>query len=305
MPLFIDATGIEVDGHLFQWVRRNYEGRCGYWLHASFLGGLWTAGQLCPGGGRVTLNWRTLLERTAQALPEEAPVWLRADNAYYKGERVRRCAESGWDYSISVTHDQWLKPVVDQIEGLADEAWTDIGMEEEAIFATHRPSRWPAEQHYVVVRRRTENAQRLRVPRHTLLRLDPRGGAGRHGGASAASRGLEIPECGSEQAACHPETSGMASRKALRGAEHRVAPGPERPRMNIQQEVPTFRIVTAAHHGDPSVAESCDPSPPELKESSTFNTSDDSVTSVSVFVCTVIVFSVSSASKCRNPDVST
>ena len=112
MPLFIDATRIEVDGHLFQWVRRNYEGRCGYWLHASFLGGLWTAGQLCPGGGRVTLNWRTLLERTAQALPEEAPVWLRADNAYYKGERVRRCAERGWDYSISVTHDQWLTRIV-------------------------------------------------------------------------------------------------------------------------------------------------------------------------------------------------
>ena len=30
-------------------------------------------------------------------------------------------------------------------------------MEEEAIFATHRPAGWDAEQHYVVVRRRTEN----------------------------------------------------------------------------------------------------------------------------------------------------
>ena len=165
VPLFIDATGIEVDGHLFQWARPNHEGRCGYWLHASFLGGLWTAGQLCPGGGRVTLNWRTLLERTAEVLPEGAPVWLRADNAYYKGELVRLCAGRGWDYS----HDQWRKPVLDQIEGLGDEAWTDIGMEEEAIFATHRPSRWPGEQHYVVVRRRTENGQRLLVPRHTVL----------------------------------------------------------------------------------------------------------------------------------------
>ncbi len=56
VPLFIDATGIEVDGALFERARRSYAGRRGYWLHATFLGGLWSAGQLCPGGGRVTLN---------------------------------------------------------------------------------------------------------------------------------------------------------------------------------------------------------------------------------------------------------
>ena len=39
-----------------------------------------------PGGGRVTLNWRRLLEWTAGALSAGTPVWLRADNAYYKGE---------------------------------------------------------------------------------------------------------------------------------------------------------------------------------------------------------------------------
>lgn len=67
MPLFIDATGIEVDGQLFQWARRDYHGHRGYWLHATFLGGLWSAGQLQPGGGRVTLNWRKLLDWTARA----------------------------------------------------------------------------------------------------------------------------------------------------------------------------------------------------------------------------------------------
>ena len=69
VPVFIDATGIEVDGELFEWARKDYEGRRGYWLHAVFLGGLWAAGQLCPGGGRVTLNWRTLRDWTARMLP--------------------------------------------------------------------------------------------------------------------------------------------------------------------------------------------------------------------------------------------
>jgi len=95
-------------------------------------------------------------------------VWLRADNAYYKGELVRECAKRGWDYSISLTRDGWRKPVLEQLEGLPDSAWTDIGMEEEAIFATHRPSGWDREQHYVVVRRRSRGGQLLLVPHHTV-----------------------------------------------------------------------------------------------------------------------------------------
>ena len=69
VPLFIDGTGIELDGHLFERARRNYDGNRGYWLHATFVGGLWTAGQLQPGGGGVTLNWRKLLEWSAGTVP--------------------------------------------------------------------------------------------------------------------------------------------------------------------------------------------------------------------------------------------
>ena len=117
----------------------------------------------------MTLNWRALLEWTAGMVPDGTPVWLRADNAYYKGELVRLCAERGWDYSVSVTNDLWRGPVLDQVEGVADDAWTDIGMEEEAVLATHRPRGWHAEQRHVVVRRRTENGQGLLVPRHTVV----------------------------------------------------------------------------------------------------------------------------------------
>ena len=169
VPLFIDATGIEVDGRLFEGTAKDYHGNRGYWLHGTFLGGLWSAGQLQPGGGRVTLNWRKHLHWTAGMIPEGAPVWLRGDNAYYKGDLVRECSQRNWDYSISLTNDHWKGPVLDQLEGLPDSAWTDIGMEEEAIFATHHPNGWDRMQHYVVIRRRTQGGQFLLVPRHTVI----------------------------------------------------------------------------------------------------------------------------------------
>lgn len=169
VPLFIDATAIEVDGRLFERTGRDYNGNRGYWLHGTFLGGLWSAGQLQPGGGRVTLNWRTLLQWTAGIIPAGTPVWLRGDKAYYKGHLVRECAARGWDYSISVTHNGWKRPVLEQIEGLPDAAWTDIGLEEEALFATHRPAGWDRLQHYVVVRQRTQGGQFLLTPRHQVI----------------------------------------------------------------------------------------------------------------------------------------
>ena len=39
VPLFIDATGIEVDGRLFEWTRKDYNGNRGDWLHGTFLDG--------------------------------------------------------------------------------------------------------------------------------------------------------------------------------------------------------------------------------------------------------------------------
>ena len=148
VPVFIDATGIEVDGELFERARKDWEGRRGYWLHAVFLGGLWAAGQLCPGGGRVTLNWRTLLDWTAGMVPAGTPAWLRADNAYYKGDLVRICAAQ----RLGLLDQPDQRHVAAAGSGAARRAgrrrlaaWTDIGMEEEAIFATHRPTGWDAE----------------------------------------------------------------------------------------------------------------------------------------------------------------
>ena len=61
-------------------------------------------------------------------------------------------------HSINLTNDRWKGPVPEQLEGLPDAAWTDTGMEEEAIFATHRPGGWERMQHQVVIRCRTQGA---------------------------------------------------------------------------------------------------------------------------------------------------
>lgn len=88
--LFLDGTAIEVDGRLFERARVNCDGERGYRLHAAFIGGLWAAGQPQPGGGRVTLNWRGLLEWAAVSLPAGTPVWPRAEQTHVVVRRTER-----------------------------------------------------------------------------------------------------------------------------------------------------------------------------------------------------------------------
>ena len=259
VPVFIDATGIEVDGQLFQRARKDYNGNRGYWLHATFLGGLWSAGQLQPGGGRVTLNWRKLLDWTAGMVAPGTPVWLRADNAYYKGDLVRECAGRGWDYSISVTHDGRRKPVLEQLEGLPDSAWTDIGMEEEAIFASHRPVGWDREQHYVVVRRRSQGTQLLLVPHHTVILVSRddlplkelvhrhRGKQGQENAFKGPLRDMDLhhPPCRSYRANQAFYALGQIAQVLLRAVQYEALPKSAR-RHGIRSVI-RYVVRTAAH----------------------------------------------------------
>ncbi len=48
VPVFVDATGIEVDGDLFERARRDWEGRRGHWLHAVFRAGCGRRGSCVP-----------------------------------------------------------------------------------------------------------------------------------------------------------------------------------------------------------------------------------------------------------------
>ncbi len=169
VPLFIDGTAIEVDGHLFEGARRGYDGTVQYWLHGTFLGGLWVSSRLHPGGVDVAKGWREQLDRdVAPVIPAGTPVWARADNAYYRGSFIRYCAERGWDYSVSVTNESYRRPVLRQLDGLSEEAWEEIGLGESATLVHHRPDGW-REQAYVVIRKLDDGYQRRLMPAYTVI----------------------------------------------------------------------------------------------------------------------------------------
>ena len=96
VPVFVDGTAIEVDGALFEKAARGYDGTRQYWLHGVFVGPLWASGRLRPGGVDVAGGWRRQLDAdVAPLLPAGTPVWLRADNAYYRGKLVSYCRVAG------------------------------------------------------------------------------------------------------------------------------------------------------------------------------------------------------------------
>ena len=69
---------------------------------------------------------------------------------------------------MSLTDRRKRAPVLDVIEGLPEEGWTDIGMGEDATLVRYRPAGWE-EQSYVVIRRRRDRGQSLLLPVYTVI----------------------------------------------------------------------------------------------------------------------------------------
>lgn len=169
VPVFVDGTEIEVGGALFEGAGRSHGAERALLLHGAFVGGLWASGRLHPGGVHPAHGWRGQMEAdVAPLLPEEAPVWVRADNAYYGRGFAEFCRGRGWDYSVSVTNPGFKAPVLEQLEGLPESAWEEVGPCERAILAWHRPEGW-VEHPYVVVRKVLEGAQGELFPTHTVI----------------------------------------------------------------------------------------------------------------------------------------
>lgn len=169
IPVFMDGTAIEVSGRLFEQAAYGYNHEQQYWLHGIFIGGLWIASRLHPGGVDVAQGWREQLDEMAPLFQADDPVWLRLDHAYYRGELVHYCQDHGWDYSISLTDPRKRQPVLEQIEGLAEGAWQDIGLGEQALFAYHQPAAWKTMQSYVVIRRTHDGKQKRVTPAYTVI----------------------------------------------------------------------------------------------------------------------------------------
>lgn len=170
VPLFIDGTVIEMSGSYGEGVAKGYDGQPQLWLHNAFIGGLWVSHRLNGGGTGVSAGTAEQVETdVAPLLSDVANVWARMDNAYYRKECVEPIAARGWDYSVSVTHGVYKKPLREEVSCLAADAWTKISATEETAVIYHQPHGWSREQSYVVVRTWWDGAQRLAIPRDSYI----------------------------------------------------------------------------------------------------------------------------------------
>jgi len=172
IPVFVDGSAIEVWGKHFECADYGYNEELQYWLHCVFIGRMWASGRLNPGGVDVACGWREQLDETAALIGDKGPVWLRADNSYYRGEVVQYCIDRKWDYSISVTNDTYKRPLLDKVKALLhEEDWIPINDEygEEAAIIYHRPTGWKFTEKYVVVRSLYDGPQKRLLYRYTFI----------------------------------------------------------------------------------------------------------------------------------------
>jgi len=171
VPVFVDGTAIEVYGDYFEGARCGYSEQLQYWQHSVYVGRLWVSQELRPGGVGVTFGWRKQLEEVRPLLECFEKVWARLDNAYYSKGVVNCCRESGWDFSISVTHEMYKLPLWEEAGALdpIDWSWINDDQTEEAALIYHQPKGWKQEEAYVVVRTHWDGPQKLLTPRHSFI----------------------------------------------------------------------------------------------------------------------------------------
>ena len=173
IPVFVDGSEIEVDGHYFEKTSVGYTGNVSYWLHSIFIGSLWVSQRLHPGNTDVVHGWQKQLEQDVLPLlaGKKVRVYVRVDNAYYEGKFVEFCEDQGWEYSISVTNSLQKQPLLSQLNDGGDPGWTWISEDqtEEACLLWHQPQGWRNGQAYVVIRTYWDGDQKLLTPRLSFI----------------------------------------------------------------------------------------------------------------------------------------
>ncbi len=174
VPVFVDGTGNEVEGQLFENAECGCHGERQPWLHSVFVGAAWVSARLNAGGTDVRGDWQEQLDRdVAPLLTGRQLVWLRAAGAYYCKDLVSYCRRKGWEYSVSVTDPRQKAPILHLAAamGLREDEWELLNAagKERAIVVAYRPARWPEEPVCVVLRRDGDGEQRLPVPVCTVI----------------------------------------------------------------------------------------------------------------------------------------
>ncbi len=174
VPVFVDGTGIEVEGQLFENAGRGYHGEQQSWLPSVCVGVAWVSARLNAGGTDMRGDGREQLDQDAAPwLPGRQPVWLRAASADSCKDVASSCRRKGWDDSGSGTDPRQKAPILRlaAARGLREDAWEprDAAGKERALAVAYRPARWPEEQVCGVIRRDGDGEQRWLGPVCTVM----------------------------------------------------------------------------------------------------------------------------------------
>lgn len=172
LPIFLDASLLEVQGRYFQGAKRAYNQKKALLLHASFIDNLAVQTTLHPGNVHATQGWEEQFERVAALLPtplldKKLSVWVRLDNAYYNKKVLQAVHEQGWELSISVTHSTYKSPLLTQLKHRPQSAWRKAIRSDGTVQVTelmHQPIDWPQAMRYLVIKTQLpETKQRLLI----------------------------------------------------------------------------------------------------------------------------------------------
>ncbi len=112
-PVFVDGTGSEVEGKLFENAGRGYHGERQSWLPSVCVGVAWVSARLHAGGTDVKGDGREPLDQdVAPWLTGRQPVGLRAASADSCKDLVSYCRRKGWDDSVSGTDPRQKAPLL-------------------------------------------------------------------------------------------------------------------------------------------------------------------------------------------------
>ena len=178
VPVFIDGTTLELEGHLFEGAERGYEGvRC-LRLTAVHVGSVLASVRLHEGTASEAGCRMEHLREVLPMLPADSRPWLLGDNAYYCGDVVAFCRAHGWDYTISVSHDGYRRPVLDEGPASKSPCWEKMDdSDERGIYVRHAPggwkglmaAGWEGEDYLVIESRVDRGGQLLLEPRHAVI----------------------------------------------------------------------------------------------------------------------------------------
>ena len=186
IPVFVDGSIIEVTGKNFEEAKIGYSGDMQYWLHSTFIGGVWADQRLLPGASGVTKGWRNQIETADKIIKAKLAVakpvdsegnnfipkkYVRADNAYYNKNFINYMNENDWYYTVSTTNNLNKKPLLREVDELDGWDWKalDSKGEEEWALVSHQPAKWDERQLYIVIRKIVENSQRRLFPIYSFI----------------------------------------------------------------------------------------------------------------------------------------